>query len=203
MVVARPVVHYKLAAIERWLPSCFVRSRPQQPALFRSTDHPARDARELHETEPSSPGEVACRRWPYPARCCVISSSYVRPLRNIWTRTGAGAATTACTPFTPIASTGCRYSIQPQYGLQAVLLHDEKDSPFLCGMSYANRTTHGSTNHFLRAAGPAFVKAWIFDQDGQVVAASVMAALRARWTSRDVIPANLPHRPNVLQNAKF
>jgi len=52
-------------------------------------------------------------------------------------------------------------------------------------MSYANRTTHGSTNHFLPAAGPAFVKAWIFDQDGQVVAASVMAALRARWASRD------------------
>ena len=59
-------------------------------------------------------------------RCCVISSSYVRPLRNISTRTGTGAATTACTPFTPIASTGCRYSIQPQYGLQAILLHDEK-----------------------------------------------------------------------------
>src|SRR5271169_485344 len=31
--------HYRRLAVERWLPSCFVRSRPQPPALVRSTDH--------------------------------------------------------------------------------------------------------------------------------------------------------------------
>jgi len=39
MVVARPVAHYRSAAVERWLPSWCVRSRPQQPALVQSTDH--------------------------------------------------------------------------------------------------------------------------------------------------------------------
>jgi len=39
MVVARPVAHYRPAAVERWLPSWCVRSRPQQPALVQSPDH--------------------------------------------------------------------------------------------------------------------------------------------------------------------
>ena len=66
-----------------------------------------------------------------------------------------------------------------------------------------NRAAEGSPNHLLGAASPAFVKAWIFDQDGQVVAAPVVATVRTGGTARDVIPADLPHRPYVLQNAKF
>jgi len=70
-------------------------------------------------------------------------------------------------------------------------------------MPYANRTAKGSPNHLFAAASPAFVKAWIFDQDGQVVAAPVVARVCAGRTSRDVIPANLPDLPNMLQNSEF
>jgi hypothetical protein len=59
-----------------------------------------------------------------------------------------------------------------------------------------------SSNHLLGAASPAFVKTGIFDQDGQVVAAPVVATVRAGWTARDVVPADLPHGTHVLQNAK-
>ena len=60
-----------------------------------------------------------------------------------------------------------------------------------------------SHKEMIRATSPAFVKAGIFDQDGQVVAAAVVARIRARWTSCHIVPANLPHRPHVLQNAKL
>jgi len=70
-------------------------------------------------------------------------------------------------------------------------------------MPYANRAAEGSPNHLFGAASPAFVKAWVFDQDGKVVAAPVVATVRAGWAPRDVVPANLPHGTHVLQNAKF
>jgi len=69
-------------------------------------------------------------------------------------------------------------------------------------MPYTNRAAEGRPNHFLRAASPAFVKAGIFDQDRQVVAAPVVATVRAGGAARDVVPTNLSHRLDVLQNAK-
>src|SRR5271166_6094671 len=73
----------------------------------------------------------------------------------------------------------------------------------LGGMPYTNRAAEGSPNHLLGAASPAFIKAGIFDQDGQVVAAPVVSTVRTRWTACDVIPADLPHGTHVFQNAEF
>src|SRR6516165_11223681 len=94
---------------------------------------------------------------------------------------------------------------KPQSDLvqRSSLLHAGNNLPFLCGMSYANRTSEGSPNHLLSAARPAFIEPRIFDQDGQVVAAPVVARVCAGRTSRDVIPANLPDLPNMLQNSEF
>src|SRR5271166_5625554 len=86
---------------------------------------------------------------------------------------------------------------------QLVLLHQNNALLVSGGMPYANRAAQGGPNHFLRAACPAFVKAWILDQDGQVVAAPVVTTVRAGGTARDVVPTNLSHRPDVLQNAEF
>ena len=55
-----------------------------------------------------------------------------------------------------------------------------------------NRAAEGSPNHLFGAASPAFVKAGIFNQDGQVVTAPVVPTVRAGWATRDVVPANLP-----------
>ena len=70
-------------------------------------------------------------------------------------------------------------------------------------MPHANRAAEGGPNHLFGAASPAFVKAGIVDQDGQVVAAPVVSTVRAGWATRDVVPANLPDPPYVLQNAEF
>src|SRR5208337_347349 len=82
---------------------------------------------------------------------------------------------------------------QSQCIWQSLLLHDNNTLLVSGGMTYTNRAAEGSPNHLLGAAGPAFVKPWIFDQDGQVVAASVVATVRAGGTARDVVSANLPH----------
>src|SRR5271157_3572530 len=82
---------------------------------------------------------------------------------------------------------------QAQCIWQSLLLHDNNTLLASGGMPYVNRAAEGSPNHLLGASGPAFVKARIFDQDGQVVAAPVVATLRAGWASRDVVPADLPH----------
>src|SRR5271165_762149 len=92
---------------------------------------------------------------------------------------------------------------QPQRIWQSVLLHQNNSLLVSGGMPYANRAAQGGPNHFLRAACPAFVKAWILDQDGQVVAAPVVTTVRAGGTARDVIPADLPHGTRVFQNAEF
>jgi hypothetical protein len=70
-------------------------------------------------------------------------------------------------------------------------------------MPYSNRVAEGSPNHLLGAASPAFVKTGIVDQDGQVVTAPVVSTVSAGWATHDVIPANLPDPPYVLQNAEF
>src|SRR5271165_4755039 len=92
---------------------------------------------------------------------------------------------------------------QSQCIWQSVLLHDNNTLLVSGGMPHTNRVAEGSPNHLLRAAGPAFVKAGIFDQDAQVVTAPVVSTVRTRWTACDVIPADLPHGTHVLQNAKF
>jgi hypothetical protein len=53
-----------------------------------------------------SPTISAC-----PAAWLVMSNSYVRPLRSVSSRTNTGATTTESTPFTPMASAGCKHSI--------------------------------------------------------------------------------------------
>src|SRR5664280_2537414 len=94
---------------------------------------------------------------------------------------------------------------QSQYIRESLLVHDNHTLLVSVsgGMPYANRATEGSPNHFLGAPCPAFVETRIFDQDGQVVTAPVVATVRAGGTPRDVVPANLPDPPYVLQNAKF
>jgi len=72
----------------------------------------------------------------------------------------------------------------------------------LGGMPHANRATDGCPNHLLGAPRPAFVKAWIFDQDGQVVANAVVATVRAGGTAGDVVFSNLPHGTDVRQDPK-
>src|SRR5271166_3456527 len=86
---------------------------------------------------------------------------------------------------------------------QSVLLHQNNTLLVSGGMPYVNRAAEGSPNHLFGAASPAFVKAWILDQDGQVVAAPVVTTVRAGGTARHVVPTNLSHRPDVLQNAEF
>src|SRR5271157_4791358 len=81
---------------------------------------------------------------------------------------------------------------QSQYIWQSVLLHDNNTLLVSGGMPYTNRAAQGSPNHLFGAASPAFVKAWVFDQDGQVVTAPVVSTFRTRGTPCDVIPANLP-----------
>ena len=66
-----------------------------------------------------------------------------------------------------------------------------------------NRAAEGSPNHLFGAASPAFVKAGIVDQDGQVVAAPVVSTVRAGGTPRDIVAPNLSNVPHVLQNAEF
>ena len=46
---------------------------------------------------------------------------------------------------------------------------------FLSRLAYTNRTAECGPNHLLGAAGPAFVKSWVFDQDGEVVADTTRA----------------------------
>src|SRR5271157_2667588 len=92
---------------------------------------------------------------------------------------------------------------QSQCIWQSLLLHDSNTLLVSGGMPYVNRAAEGSPNHLFGAASPAFVKARIFDQDGQVVAAPVVSTVRAGGTARDVVSANLPHDPHVLQNAEF
>src|SRR5208283_1596375 len=83
-----------------------------------------------------------------------------------------------------------------------LLLHDNNTLLVLGGLPHTNRAAEGSTNHFLGAACPAFVKTWVLDQNGQVVAAPVVARIRAGWTARDIVPSNLPHSTDVRQDAK-
>src|SRR5664279_3046494 len=92
---------------------------------------------------------------------------------------------------------------QPQSIWQSLLLHDNNTLPVSGGIPYANRAAECGTNHLLGASSPAFVKAGIFDQDGQVVAAPVVSTVRTRRTACDVIPADLPHGTHVFQNAEF
>src|SRR5271165_5105556 len=92
---------------------------------------------------------------------------------------------------------------QAQCIWQSLLLHDNNTLLVSGGMPYVNRAAEGSPNHLLGAASPAFIKSWIFDQDGQVVTAPVVSTVRAGWATRDVVPANLPDPPYVLQNAEF
>src|SRR5271166_1405219 len=81
---------------------------------------------------------------------------------------------------------------------QSLLLHDNNTLLVSGGMPYVNRAAEGSPNHLFGAASPAFVKAGIVDQDGQVVTAPVVATIRARGTACDVVPANLSYRPYML-----
>src|ERR1035441_6484514 len=97
----------------------------------------------------------------------------------------------------------CRVSLRPSTSGNRFCFMTTKLSLVSGGMPYTNRAAEGSPNHLLGAASPAFVKAWVFDQDGQVVTAPVVATVRAGWATRDVVPANLPHGAHVLQNAKF
>src|SRR5271157_6062172 len=92
---------------------------------------------------------------------------------------------------------------QSQYIWHSDLLHGTNTLLISGGMPYANRATEGSPDHLFGAASPAFVKARIFDQNGQVVAAPVVSTVRAGGTARDVIPADLPHGTHVFQNAEF
>src|SRR5271165_176508 len=86
---------------------------------------------------------------------------------------------------------------------QSLLVHDNNTLLVSGGMPYVNRAAEYRTNHLFGAASPAFVKAWVFDQDGQVVTAPVVSTVRAGGTARDVVPTNLSYRPDVLQNAEF
>jgi predicted oxidoreductase len=65
-----------------------------------------------------------------------------------------------------------------------------------------NRVTEGRPNHLLRAPRPAFVKAWIFDQDGQVVPAPVVPQLGTSGTASEIVPADFAYFSYVFQNAK-
>ena len=64
-------------------------------------------------------------------------------------------------------------------------------STFGLRSSDRNWLANGSTNHFLRAACPAFVLARVTDRDGEVVARPIMARLRTGRTLRVVVPARL------------
>src|ERR1017187_8653083 len=97
----------------------------------------------------------------------------------------------------------CRDSLSPSSSGNRFCFMTTTLSLVLGGMPYTNRMSQGSPNHLLGATSPAFVKAGIFDQDGQVVAAPVVSTVRAGWATSDVVPANPPDPPYVLQNAKF
>src|ERR1019366_597760 len=63
---------------------------------------------------------------------------------------------------------------------------------------------NGRTNHFLRAACPAFVLSWIADRDGEIIASPVIARLCAGRTLRVVVPARLaPRFADVVENGEL
>ena len=64
---------------------------------------------------------------------------------------------------------------------------------------HMNRTAKSSANHLLRTARPTFIKARVPNQDCQIVPTPIMPQFRARWTTRDIVAANLPQRCDVLQ----
>ena len=68
---------------------------------------------------------------------------------------------------------------------------------------HMNRTAKSSANHLLRTARPTFIKARVPNQDCQIVPTPIMPQFRARWTTRDIVAANLPQRCNVLQYPEF
>src|SRR5215469_2829645 len=78
-----------------------------------------------------------------------------------------------------------------------------KFSFLLSRITYPDWAAKGCPNHFSRAAGPTFVKAGIFDQDGQVISTPVVPGLRARRTARNIVPADLSYASDVFQNAEF
>src|SRR5208337_3783630 len=96
----------------------------------------------------------------------------------------------------------CRDSLNPNSSGNRFCFMTTTLSLSLGGMPHANRATEGCPNHLLGAPRPAFVKAWIFDQDGQVVANAVVATVRAGGTAGDVVSSNLPHGTDVRQDPK-
>jgi hypothetical protein len=68
---------------------------------------------------------------------------------------------------------------------------------------HMSRTAKSSTNHLLRTPRPTFIKARVPNQDCQIVPTPIMSQFRARWTTRDIVAANLPQRCNVLQYSEF
>src|SRR6516162_9520230 len=95
---------------------------------------------------------------------------------------------------------------QPQAQLvqRFSVLHASNTLLFGLGrMTNSNGMAEGRANHVPCAARPTFVKAWIFDQDGQVVTAPVVPGVSTGRTARDIIPANLSHSPHVVENAEL
>src|SRR6266699_2767107 len=93
--------------------------------------------------------------------------------------------------ISPIVSLGCY--VRCPCGLSARHLSD----------IHMSRTAKSSANHLLRTARPTFIKARVPNQDCQIVPTPIMTQFRARWTTRDIVAANLPQRCNVLQYPEF
>src|SRR5271157_745568 len=68
----------------------------------------------------------------------------------------------------------------------------------------SNWLANSRTNHFLRAACPAFVLAWIADRDGEIIASPVIARLRTGRTLRVVVPARFtPRFSDVVEDGEL
>src|SRR5271165_495776 len=68
----------------------------------------------------------------------------------------------------------------------------------------SNWLADGGTNHFLRAACPAFVLAWITDRNGEIIASPVIARLRTGRTLGVVVPARLaPRFSDVVEDGEL
>src|ERR1019366_8831497 len=145
-------------------------------------------------------------------RCSVRFASHQRPTVRKRVKVGSGRVK----PRRAMSSSCCevmdKLPVVPLRGARFELLisfargstgRNPSDREHFCLRS-SNWLANSRTNHFLRAARPAFVLAWIADRDGEIIASPVIARLRTGRTLSVVVPARLsPWLSDVVEDGEL
>src|ERR1700722_8626999 len=70
-------------------------------------------------------------------------------------------------------------------------------------MAYSDRMSQRGTDHFLRAARPALIKAGGHNQNREIVPRLISSARRTGGTLGHVVPPRLPYFSQVIQNPEL